>query len=112
VGVARIDGGEMMSFTATTTGPDKLGLRQALELFANEQWITGYLDDEQRVAWVRTLAGGSWSYWGWKYGKNGFWKNFWENCCLPKNMLEVGCGVGYCQGHNKLVIAQDVPVDL
>ena len=51
-----------MPFTATTTGPDKLGLRQALELFANEQWIPDFLDDEQRIAWVRdqwerTLAG-------------------------------------------------------
>ena len=51
-----------MPFTATTTGPDKLGLRQALEEFANEQWMLGYLDDEQRMAWVRdqwerTLAG-------------------------------------------------------
>ena len=34
------------SFTATITGPDKLGLRQTLELFANEQWIADSLDDE------------------------------------------------------------------
>ncbi len=28
-----------MSFTVTTTGRDQLGLRQALEDFANEQWM-------------------------------------------------------------------------
>ena len=44
-----------MPFTATTTGPDRLGLCQALELFANEQWIPDYLDDEQRIAWLRDL---------------------------------------------------------
>ena len=42
-----------MPFTATTAGPDKLGLRKTLEDYANSQWIPDFLDDEQRVAWVR-----------------------------------------------------------
>ena len=51
-----------MPFNGTTAGPDKLGLRQTFEEFANSQWIPDFLDDEQRVAWVwdrwkRTLDG-------------------------------------------------------
>ena len=51
-----------MPFTVTTSGRDQLGLRQALETFANSQWMPDYLDEEQRIAWVwyqwkRTLAG-------------------------------------------------------
>lgn len=51
-----------MKFTATTTGPDKLDLRQRLEDFASEQWLPDHLADEQRVDWVldqfaRTVAG-------------------------------------------------------
>ncbi len=51
-----------MPFNVTTTGRDQIGLRQALEDFANEQWIPDFLDDDQRVAWVldqfeRTLTG-------------------------------------------------------
>ena len=66
-----------MPFAATTTGPDKLGLCQALELFANEQWIPGFLDDEQRGAWV-------WDQWERTLGDNPnkiakkSLQNFWE----------------------------------
>ncbi len=51
-----------MPFTATTSSRDQLGLRKALEDYANEQWLPDFLDDEQRIAWVldqfnRTMTG-------------------------------------------------------
>ena len=51
-----------MPFTATTTGPDTLGLRAILEDFARRQWIPDHLDDRQRADWVldqfrRTVMG-------------------------------------------------------
>jgi hypothetical protein len=36
-----------MQFKVTTEGPDRLGLRQLAESFANDQWLPAHVTPEQ-----------------------------------------------------------------
>ena len=42
----------MTTFKATTEGTDKLGIRAVLERYANDQWLSDYYTEEQRVGIV------------------------------------------------------------
>jgi hypothetical protein len=37
----------MRHFTATTEGPNGLGLRELLQRYADEQWVADHMTDEQ-----------------------------------------------------------------
>ena len=37
----------MRHFTATTEGPNRLGLCELLQRYANEQWVAHHMTDEQ-----------------------------------------------------------------
>jgi len=37
----------MRTFTATTEGPNRLGLRELLQRYANEQWVADQMTPEQ-----------------------------------------------------------------
>jgi hypothetical protein len=37
----------MRTFTATTEGPNRLGLRELLQRYADEQWVANHMTDEQ-----------------------------------------------------------------
>ena len=40
----------MRAFTATTEGPNRLGLRELLQRYADEQWVADHITDEQVAA--------------------------------------------------------------
>jgi hypothetical protein len=42
----------MRTFTATTEGPNRLGLRELLQRYADEQWVANHLTKEQAAASV------------------------------------------------------------
>ena len=42
----------MTTFKATAEGSDKLGLREILEKYANDQWLPAHCTDEQKCAIV------------------------------------------------------------
>ncbi len=42
----------MTTFKATTEGTDKLGLRDVLERYANDQWLPDHYNEQQRVGIV------------------------------------------------------------
>lgn len=52
----------MLKFTATTEGQNRLGLRELLQHFADEQWVAAHLTEGQAADAVldtfkRTVAG-------------------------------------------------------
>jgi hypothetical protein len=42
----------MRTFTATTTGPDRMGLRELLHRYADEKWVAAHMTPEQAAASV------------------------------------------------------------
>jgi hypothetical protein len=40
-----VDGMRILYFTATTEGPSRLGLRELLQRYADEQWVAVHMTD-------------------------------------------------------------------
>ena len=42
----------LRTFTGTTEGPNRLGLRELLQRYADEQWVADHMTDEQDAGLV------------------------------------------------------------